>query len=69
MGKKVNTQWIRVHGPNLKPENELRQKKNASRLADKNFLAACEAAEVEPTKRQASKWNNRKGKAYAYKNA
>jgi len=30
------------------------------------FREACEGAKVEPTIRQASKWRNRKGKAYQY---
>ena len=34
---------------------------------DKPFIQACEQAEVQPTKRQASKWRNKKGKAYACK--
>ena len=32
---------------------------------DGNFRAACEKAEVKPTSRQASKWRNKMGKAYA----
>ena len=68
MAKKMNVSWIRVHGPNLKPENELRHKKNLSRMADADFKASCEAAGVEVTKRQASKWNNKKGRAYAFRN-
>ena len=30
------------------------------------FREACKGARVEPTLRQASKWRNRKGKAYEY---
>ena len=31
---------------------------------DKKFKAACEAAGVEPSKRQASKWRQKRGKAW-----
>lgn len=31
---------------------------------DFNFVAACEAAGVDPTKRQASKWRRKEGKAW-----
>lgn len=33
------------------------------------FIKACELAGVEATKRQASKWRNRAGRAYAQRNA
>jgi len=32
--------------------------------SDKNFLSACELAQALPTQRQASKFRNKKGKAY-----
>ena len=32
---------------------------------DGNFRAACESAGIPPTRRQASKWRNKMGKAYA----
>jgi len=32
---------------------------------NKEFLAACELSEVKPTPRQASKWRQKKGKAWA----
>jgi hypothetical protein len=31
---------------------------------DKNFIAACRAAEIPATRRQASKYRNKKGKAW-----
>lgn len=41
------------------------QKTNADFAAtDLAFRAACEKVNVKPTKRQASKWRNRKGQAY-----
>lgn len=57
-------QWIRVTGTNLKPENAVKNVQNVSRLADKGFINACDTAGIKVTKRQASKWNNRKGAAY-----
>lgn len=30
----------------------------------KSFISACIQANIEPTKRQASKWRNKKGLAY-----
>ena len=33
---------------------------------DKGFMEACEAAEVKPTVRQASKWRRGKGKAWKH---
>ncbi len=33
------------------------------------FRRACELAKVEPTARQASKWRNQRGRAYAMRNA
>jgi hypothetical protein len=32
------------------------------------FIRACEIAGVEPTKRQASKWHNKKGRAFIFRN-
>lgn len=34
---------------------------------DKIFRKACELAGVQPTKRQASKWRNHRGRAYDYR--
>lgn len=35
---------------------------------DKTFKDACEGAKCDPTSRQASKFRNKKGMAYLYKN-
>ena len=35
---------------------------------DTGFKAACEEAGIHATGRQASKWRNKKGKAYAHRN-
>jgi len=39
--------------------------RNKGTMSDPVFLKACKLAKVEPTKRQASKWNNGYGAAYA----
>jgi len=68
MGKqKITAQWDRVSGPDLDPNNAPRMKRNEGVLKSKGFIAACHAAGVEPTKRQASKWSNKKGAAYKHK--
>jgi hypothetical protein len=36
-----------------------------SLMTDPAFVAACKAAGVEPTRRQASKWKNARGRAFA----
>jgi hypothetical protein len=56
--------WKRVHGPNIQPGHDERAKKNEARMNDPAFKKACEKADVQPTRRQASKWNHRQGKAY-----
>jgi hypothetical protein len=35
---------------------------------DESFKVACEQAGVQPTKRQASKWRSKKGKAWVMMN-
>lgn len=62
--KKRDHQWIRVFGPDLQPQHKERAKKNQKTLRSEKFLVACSAAEVEPTKRQASKY--RKGRGLAF---
>lgn len=64
MASVTGKQWKRVTGPNLCPENAVRAQRNKSTLTSPIFLKACETVGIEPTKRQASKWNNKKGKAY-----
>ena len=66
--RKINTQWDRVQGPDLDTGKKQRAERNKSIMADKIFLDACANAGIEPTKRQASKWNSKKGKAYKEKN-
>ena len=70
--QKFNQQWERVHGPDLDPRNKPRREKNAIVLKDKIFLEAVDKANrikgmsCAPVKRQASKWNNKKGAAYKF---
>lgn len=56
-------QWVRVHGPNLK-DTSVQEASNKARKNDPQFVRSCSEAGVEATTRQASKWNNSKGKAY-----
>ena len=62
--KKFNSSWPRVTGDNLHPQNALLAQANKSVLANPIFLKACTDFGVEPTKRQASKFRRRIGKAY-----
>lgn len=59
-------QWMRVQRTPETPKMKKRREMNTSRLTDETFLEACKKAGVDSTRRQASKWNNRKGKAYKY---
>ena len=42
--------------------------KRKNRIKDPLFLGACTLAEIEPTPRQARKWNNGQGLALRFKN-
>lgn len=48
---------------------EKRRARNAATLEKSKFLRACESAKIPPTKRQARKWNNKKGLAYRTRTA
>lgn len=61
---KMGQMWTRVTGPNLKPENAVRAASNKGVFESANFKKCCEIAGIPVTKRQASKWNNKKGAAY-----
>ena len=52
----------------LDVEAGLRFKKRKNRIKDPLFLGACTLAEIEPTPRQARKWNNQLGVALKFKN-
>ena len=56
--------WTRVFGPNLDPGNKERMKKNIAVQESKVFIDACKKENIEPTRRQASKFRRKKGLAY-----
>ena len=70
--EKVNYKWERVYGPDLDKNNKPNRERNAATLKDKIFLDAVDNAnrikgmKCEAVKRQASKWNNKKGAAYNF---
>jgi uncharacterized cupredoxin-like copper-binding protein len=64
--KKGGQQWLRVFGPNLQPMHEERHKAAVNRFKDQSFKDACSEVNVAPTKRQARKWNNKRGAAYNF---
>jgi len=64
----ANHRWTRIH--NSKPLDKVaaaRFKARKSIIKNKDFLAACSAALVDPTPRQARKWNNGKGRAFLFR--
>jgi len=61
---KNRQQWGRVTGVDLKPSKVKRQQANEATLRSKTFTDACEEVGIEPTTRQASKWNLKRGLAY-----
>lgn len=61
-------QWKRVTGPNLSPECIERGKKNDGVLNSPQFKEACEKAGIPATRRQASKFRRKMGKAYLNRN-
>jgi len=48
-------------------EEVAHQEKNASILKSESFIQLCENAGIKPTKRQAVKYKNKRGLAYACK--
>jgi len=54
--------------PPLDFEAGVRFEKRKNRIKDPLFLGACTLAEIEPTARQARKWNNGQGLALRFKN-
>jgi len=60
--------WDRVSGPDTDFTKKDRTEANKKTKENKHFIDACSDAGVDPTKRQASKWNHKKGKAYKIKN-
>lgn len=64
--KRQYHEWVRVHGPDLRPEYAEDAKKNKQVLESDHFKEVCELAGTNPTKRQASKYRRKKGLAYKY---
>lgn len=62
--QKVNTEWERVSGPDLDPTHAVRAAANQKAFHSEPFRRACETVGLLPTKRQASRWKNKKGLAY-----
>jgi len=62
--QKLRHSWRRVFGPDLDPTNKPKAAKNKAVLQSEVFITACERAKIDPTKRQASKWNRKTGLAY-----
>lgn len=62
--KKENHKWQRVVGTPPTADNQKRFENNKNILKDKLFLDMCTNLNIEPTKRQASKYNNKKGIVY-----
>lgn len=54
--------------PHLDQEAKERFKSREGRMNDVVFRGACDLAKVEPTVRQARKWNNGRGLAIKFKN-
>lgn len=66
--KKQYHEWIRVYGPDLKPEHAEEAKKNKQIFENDEFKQACEQVGIKPTLRQASKFKRKKGLAFMDKN-
>lgn len=52
----------------LQAASDKRGLDNTGRMHDPLFRRACELAGIEPTRRQASKWNNKRGLAWDRRN-
>ena len=57
-------QWDRVTGPDLDEGKAKRTKLNLVILKSQVFIDACEKTGSRPTRKQASKYRRKKGKAY-----
>ncbi len=66
-GKKANHQWERVHGSDLDQENANRAKANKDIQNSEFFKEACEAVGIKPTRRQASKYRQKRGLIFNYR--
>ncbi len=62
--KKIDHQWTRVSGTDIQPQHSARMLLNDSTLKNHKFISACRNAGIPGTRRQASKFRRKKGKAY-----
>jgi len=62
--KKENHQWKRVVGTPPTEDNQRRFENNKKTLSNKTFIDTCNHLNIPPTKRQTSKYNNKKGIVY-----
>lgn len=63
-----NTMWTRVKRTPV-PEKELKAREtNQNVLNSQQFKTLCSILSIQPTKRQASKFNNNKGLVYKNRN-
>lgn len=60
----MSNQWVRVHGANLDTNAKEKQEENKNVFNSDKFKNACEKAKTSVTKRQASKFKNKKGAAF-----
>ena len=60
----MGNQWERVRGANLDITAKEKQEANKNVFESDKFKNACTKASVNPTKRQASKFNNKKGASF-----
>ena len=63
-------QWIRIHsgmGPMHHPVYTKKYEARKNTIKNPVFLAACTKAKIEPSIRQARKWNMKKGLAYRHR--
>lgn len=67
-GKKKNHKWKRVITTRMDDGQYNRMEKNTNMMKDSHFQKACENFNVQPTRRQASKWNRKIGLAYKSEN-
>jgi len=62
--KKINHEWDRVKRTPQKEWEKNRMLKNRQVLGSEEFKKVCGECGIPPTKRQASKFNNKKGIVY-----
>jgi hypothetical protein len=61
---KHNHQWQRVQRTPILADEKHRQERNTATLKSNEFNELCDLYKVDPTTRQASKYNRKKGLLY-----